>query len=227
MTPNIAVSRAPTFAPAPAGRRRRLLLAAPLAFLLPVAGVAKAQVVPLAATPAQMPGPFYPLRPNAAAGNDLTTVDGKGRARGKPLAIVGRITDTAGRPLPGVLVEIWQTNAHGRYAHPHDDSTQPADPNFAGYGRASTAADGAYRFATVEPAAYPGRTPHVHFRLSRGEREMLVTQMYLPSAMAANERDGLYQSLPDAAARRGLLGVAVPGAVGSLRFDIVLDQPAA
>ncbi len=68
--------------------------------------------------------------------------------------------------------------------------------------------------------AYPGRTPHLHFRLSRGERELLVTQMYLPDA-AANARDGLFMSLRDSARRR-LVGVPEPGAADTLRFDIVL-----
>jgi protocatechuate 3,4-dioxygenase beta subunit len=88
-----------------------LLLASPLVFLLPSAHATS----PLAATPAQMLGPFYPLRPDPAAGNDLSTIDGKARARGRALAIVGRVTDTAGRPQSGVLLEIGQTNAHGRY----------------------------------------------------------------------------------------------------------------
>jgi protocatechuate 3,4-dioxygenase beta subunit len=194
----------------PLSRRRRLLLAAPLLALLPLARAAS----PLAVTPAQMLGPFYPLKPDEGAGNDLSTTDGKARARGKPLVIVGRVT--------GVLVEIWQTNAHGRYHHPQDDSPQPLDPNFRGYGRATTTADGAYRFATIEPVAYPGRTPHVHFRLSRGARELLVTQMYLPDAAAANARDGLFMSLRDGVRRR-LVGVADTGAAETLRFDIVLD----
>ncbi len=208
---------APTFASEPAcnARRRLLLLASLLA--LPVARAA----IDLVATPAQMLGPFYPLQPDSRAGNDLARGE-RGRAQGAPLTLVGAVRDTAGRALPGVLVEIWQTNAHGRYHHPHDDSPQPLDPNFQGYGRATTDAEGAYRFATIAPVAYPGRTPHVHFRLSRGGRELLVTQMYLPEAAAANERDGLYRSVGDAAARRRLLGVAVPGASGTLRFDIVL-----
>lgn len=207
--------------PAPSPKpRRRLLLALPLILLLPAARAAPAS----GATPAQMLGPFYPPRPDTSAGNDLTTLDGRGRALGRPLAIVGRVRDTAGKPQLGVLVEIWQTNAHGRYHHPQDDSPGPLDPNFRGYGRATTAADGAYRFATIEPVAYPGRTPHVHFRLSRGERELLVTQMYLPEAAAANARDGLFMSIRDAERRRRLIGSPEPGAADTLRFDIVLVQ---
>lgn len=203
---------------APIIRRRRLLLSLPLLALLPrLAGAAPALVV----TPAQMLGPFYPLRLDTAAGADLTTLDGKARALGKALRIVGRVLDTRGRAQAGVLVEIWQTNAHGRYHHPQDDSPQPLDPQFRGYGRATTGADGAYRFLTIQPVAYPGRTPHVHFRLSRGEHELLVTQMYLP-AEAGNARDGLFMSIREPALRRRLVGIPEPGAPDTLRFDIVL-----
>lgn len=168
-----------------------------------------------------MLGPFYPVQPDPGAGNDLTTVDGRGRALGTPLAIVGRVQDTAGRVQAGLLVEIWQTNAHGRYHHPHDDSAPPLDPNFRGYGRATTDAGGNYRFSTVMPVSYPGRTPHVHFRLSRGGRELLVTQMYLPGAAGRrNQGDGLFMSAGDARAR--LVGVEQADAPGTLRFDIVI-----
>lgn len=200
-------------------RRRRLLQGLLLSLVAPVVGAATAA---LPATPSQMLGPYYPLQPDTHAGNDLAPGNAGGRAAGRPLTIVGRVTDASGRPLPDILVEIWQANAYGRYHHPHDDSPQPVDPRFAGYGRATTATDGAYRFLTIEPAAYPGRTPHVHFRLSRGARELLVTQMYLPDAGIANARDGLFMSIRDPERRRLLLGNPVPGAAGTLRFDIVL-----
>lgn len=201
--------------------RRRLLLLSPLLVLLPGAACAAPGAM---ATPRQALGPFYPLQPDVRAGSDLTTVDGKGRAHGKPLTIVGRVLDSAGRPQAGVLLEIWQTNAHGRYHHPHDNSPQPLDPQFRGYGRATSGADGSYRFFTIAPVEYPGRTPHVHFRASRGTRELLVTQMYLPGAAGAtNERDGLFMAVRDPAARRALLGLPEPGAANTLRFDIVLE----
>lgn len=204
-----------------AAGRRRFVRLLPLLAALPWMGRATAAAT---ATPGQMLGPFYPLQPDAAAGNDLATVDGRSRARGTPLTIVGRVEDTAGRAQSGVLVEIWQTNAHGRYHHPQDDGPQPLDPNFRGYGRATTGNDGGYRFRTVMPAAYPGRTPHVHFRLSRGDRELLVTQMYLPGeAGRNNRRDGLFMSVRDAAARERLIGVEPTGSPGTLRFDIVIE----
>ena len=63
----------------------------------------------------------------------------------------------------------------------------------------------------------------MHFRASRGKRELLVTQMYLPGAAAANARDGLFLAIRDPAARRALLGLPEPGAANTLRFDIVLE----
>ena len=202
--------------------RRRFIQALSLLAILPWSLCTAAE---LPATPAQMRGPFYPLQPDPAAGNDLATVDGRVRALGTPLTIVGRVRDTGGRALGGILVEIWQTNAHGRYHHPHDDSPAPLDPNFRGYGRDTTDGEGDYRFRTVMPVAYPGRTPHVHFRLSRDGRELLVTQMYLPGeAGRRNQRDGLFMAV-DAAARARLVGVEQAGAPGALRFDIVVDFP--
>jgi protocatechuate 3,4-dioxygenase beta subunit len=203
----------------PAAGRRRFVLSLPLLAVLPWSPCSAAATPP---TPGQMLGPFYPLQPDPAAGNDLATVDGRARALGTPLTIVGRVRDTAGRARAGVLVEIWQTNAHGRYHHPHDDSPLPLDPDFRGYGRAVTGSEGDYRFRTVMPVAYPGRTPHVHFRLSRGGQELLVTQMYLPGeAGRRNQRDGLFMSV-DAAERSRLVGVAQADAPGTLRFDIVI-----
>ena len=110
----------------PAAGRRRFVLSLPL-LAVPPWPIRATAAMP--ATPGQMLGPFYPLQPDPAAGNDLTTVDGRGRALGTPLTIVGRVRDTAGRARSGVLVEIWQTNARGRYHHPHDDSPLPLDPN--------------------------------------------------------------------------------------------------
>ena len=223
MIARIAAAPAPSRAGgvAYARNRRRLVLLSPLLALLPGALHAAPALI---STPAQMLGPFYPLRPDDRAGNDLTTVDGKGRARGAPLTIVGRVLDGAGRPQAGVLLEIWQTNAHGRYHHPHDNSPQPLDPQFRGYGRATTAADGAYRFVTIQPVAYPGRTPHVHFRVSRAGRELLVTQMYLPGAAGTgNNRDTLFASIREPAARELLIGVGQSDVPERLRFDIVLE----
>lgn len=173
-------------------------------------------------TPPQMLGPYYPLQPDTAAGNDLTAREGSGRALGEPLEVSGKVSDTHGQPLAGILVEIWQTNHHGRYHHPHDTTPQPVDPNFRGYGQVLTDDTGRYRFKTIRPVSYPGRTPHIHFRLSRSAQELLVTQMYLPDE-PRNRSDGLFMSIPDAEMRARLMGQPEVGKAGALRFDLVVD----
>jgi len=156
----------------------------------------------------------------------------KGRpAIGQLMEISGRILDEAGRPVPGAVVELWQANAAGRYAHAIDTSPAPLDPNFEGHGRVLTDADGRYAFVTVKPGAYPvpvqetwWRPPHLHFSvfgpscLSR-----LVTQMYFPGD-PLNELDRILQAVPDAAARARMVARMLPPAsVGSVHLGFVLD----
>jgi protocatechuate 3,4-dioxygenase beta subunit len=107
-------------------------------------------------------------------------------AIGERIILHGRVLDESGRGVPGVLLEIWQANAGGRYRHKKDGYTAPLDPNFGGCGRTVTAGDGGYEFLTIRPGAYPWpnhvnswRPMHVHisvFGLGFGQR--LITQMY-------------------------------------------------
>ncbi len=88
---------------------------------------------------------------------DLTHVPGgNGRANGQLLSVSGRVLTTAGAPVPGVRMEIWQANAAGRYAHPDDTNPAPLDPNFLGYTVLTTGADGSYHFATIKPGGVSG-----------------------------------------------------------------------
>ncbi len=133
-------------------------------------------------TPEQILGPFYPLKPldqNA----DLTRVAGRpGRAEGQVLTVMGRVLNLKGEPVRNAKVELWQANAHGRYAHPSDTNPAPLDPNFEGSAVLTADSDGRYRFMTIKPAAYPVgphmmRPAHIHFQVS-GQQDRLVTQMY-------------------------------------------------
>jgi protocatechuate 3,4-dioxygenase, beta subunit len=205
---------------------RRRMLAAALAGTS-LAGVpwrAGAQTGARTATPRQTEGPFYPDRLPADGDNDLVAVKGQsGRARGEILLLAGTVTDLAGRPLGGVRVEIWQCDAGGRYHHSRDSSSAAPDPGFQGWGQFVTAADGEYRFRTIRPVPYPGRTPHIHFKLSGKAVPGLVTQMYVEGE-PGNARDGLYNSL-DASGRAALtvrLDKAPDGKALAGRFDIVL-----
>jgi protocatechuate 3,4-dioxygenase beta subunit len=157
-----------------------------------------ARAAALIATPPQTTGPFYPLSLPLDADNDLVIVEGgPERAAGTILHLGGRVLDADGRPVRGARLEIWQCDAFGVYHHSRD-RRGPADVNFQGFG-ATTADDrGAYRFRTIEPVPYPGRTPHIHFKIAGLGFEPLTTQMYL-AGHPLNERDGLYRRLGDQA----------------------------
>jgi protocatechuate 3,4-dioxygenase beta subunit len=222
--PTPALGLADGLREARAARRRMLAAALAGAALAGVPWRAGAQTAARAATPRQTEGPFYPDRLPADDDNDLASVKGRsGLARGEIVLLAGTVTDLAGRPRGGVRVEIWQCDAGGRYHHSRDSSGVAPDPNFQGWGQFVTAANGEYRFRTIKPVPYPGRTPHIHFKLSGGGAPGLVTQMYVDGE-PGNARDFLYNSL-DASGRAALtvrLEKASDGAALAGRFDIVL-----
>ena len=179
-----------------------------------------------ALTPSQMLGPFYPVTPPLHKDNDLTQVDGRSaRAAGQITELYGRVLDLNGRPLAGLRVEIWQCDANGRYRHPRDRGGLEEDANFQGFGHTVTDADGRYRFRTIRPVPYPGRTPHIHAAVFQEGERPFVTQIYV-AGEALNERDGLFTRVPDAL-RPLLLAdfVAVDDPVATLaaEFDFVLS----
>ncbi len=207
--------------------RRRFLRGAALLATAGLAPLGSAAAAALPATPANALGPFYPPVKPADSDADLTLVAGRTqRAAGTVLYTSGRVLDLAGRPLAGAQVEVWQANAFGRYAHPGDtDASGPLDPDFQGYGRVVTDAEGRYRIKTIKPAPYGGRTPHLHFIVARGDTR-LTTQMFFEGE-AMNARDGLYRHLTrdDQRASTGRFGERTPamegGAVVTV-WDIVL-----
>jgi protocatechuate 3,4-dioxygenase beta subunit len=167
---------------------RRHLLAGAAAGL----GLAPLQAwADLLPTPAQTTGPFYPLELPLDDDNDLTRMmESAELARGEVLHVVGRVLDSAGAVLEGARVELWQANAVGRYHHPLDRNSLEVDPGFQGYGQTVTGADGGYRFKTIKPGLYPGRTRHIHFKVIAPGRPELATQMYF-AGEPDNARDGL------------------------------------
>jgi protocatechuate 3,4-dioxygenase, beta subunit len=143
-------------------------------------------------TPAQTEGPFYPFALPRDSDFDLLRNGTLAYARGQPTWVEGSITDLRGKPLSGAVVEIWQCDESGHYHHPGDGGR--ADPAFQGFGRVVADADGNYRFRTIRPVAYSGRTPHIHFKVKLGTRELLTTQLYV-AGDPLNERDGLWRRL--------------------------------
>jgi protocatechuate 3,4-dioxygenase beta subunit len=178
------------------------------------------------ATPVQTRGPFYPVELPLDHDNDLVQVAGRANpAMGDVLHLFGRVLNTSGGTIADARVEIWQCDSKGRYHHP-SDFRGPADPDFQGYGTALTNQSGAWRFRTLKPVPYPGRTPHIHFVVSVPGRPRLTTQMYLKDH-PLNKKDSLFQSL---GSQRLQDSVSVkieaapkiaPGALAG-KFDIVI-----
>ena len=154
-------------------------------------------------TPRAAEGPFYPLPDmrRRDVDNDLVRIAGQVReAGGEVMTLRGQITDAAGTPLSGLRIEIWQCDVEGRYMHPGDRRSTGHDPAFQGFGHDVTDARGGYRFRTIKPTQYPGRTPHIHVKVLDAKRTLLTTQFYL-DGHPANASDGLYRRMTDAEAR--------------------------
>ena len=174
--------------------RRQIVAALGGATLLPIARSADAQGG-ARPSPAQTLGPFYPRnageRPRSTDA-DLLVVEGERvLTRGTPIFLLGRVVDRELRPVPGAAVEIWQCDAMSVYHHPAGGAESERDPNFQGYGVDRTDAAGTFRFRTILPVAYPGRTPHIHVRIQPERGSGLATQLYLPDA-PGNARDFLF-----------------------------------
>lgn len=181
----------------------------------------------LVATPRQTEGPFYPARLPLDRDNDLLRVEGSEADTGSPVThVLGRLLDPNGRPVPGARIEIWQCDAKGVYLDATGGTT--LESGFQGYGATETDAEGGYRFRTIRPVPYGGRTPHIHFAIGGRGFERLVTQMYV-AGEPRNERDFVLGRIRDEAARRSVIveldaaPEIEPGALAG-HFDIVLGE---
>jgi protocatechuate 3,4-dioxygenase beta subunit len=181
----------------------------------------------LALTPRQTEGPFYPTKLPLDTDNDLIVVNsGLTPADGVITHLTGRLLDARGEPVRNAVVEIWQADARGVYLHPGSDNGARRDAHFQGFGRFLTGATGEYYFRTIKPVPYPGRTPHIHFKVARAGKALLTTQCYIQGE-AQNDRDGVLRGIRDERARRSVIVpfTALPqSTAGELqaRFDIVL-----
>jgi len=178
-------------------------------------------LLPLPQRLTEITGPL--LGPERVTAQDADLTAGHaGEPLGERIIVSGRVLDSDGRPVPDALIEIWQANASGRYAHAVDDHPAPLDPNFTGEGRCVTDSLGRYQFVTIKPGAYPWRNhynawrpAHIHFSLfGRAFTQRLVTQMYFP-ADPLFDLDPIFNSIPDPQARARLIAT----------FDIELTQP--
>ena len=205
--------------------RRQMLLGAGALLAAPRLALAQA---PLVVTPGQTEGPFYPVKFPADMDGDLVRVRGQAaHALGKITHVSGRVRDRKGNLVKGATVEIWQCDANGIYDHPGDNGQRKRDTAFQVYGRVQVDGDGRYAFRTIKPVPYPGRTPHIHFKVSAPGVGRLTTQMYV-AGEPQNETDGVLRRIRDRQARDSLIVRLDPGddlEAGALKgsFDIVLD----
>jgi len=207
--------------------RRRMLRLAALGgvFAAPTGAFAEE----LVRTFAQTEGPFFPDNLPLDTDNDLLIInDATDPSIGEVTWLSGRVLDTTGAPLRNVLVEIWQCDANGAYLHSGSGNANNRDVNFQGYGRFVTGLKGEYGFRTIKPVPYPGRTPHIHFKLTRGSEHLLTTQCYV-GGHEQNDRDGIYRRIPDDGRRASVTVDFVPvegSRIGELAaaFDIVVGH---
>lgn len=179
----------------PAPLQRRLVAASLVAWPFVWTGARAQPATPRRLTPSQTEGPFYPVTYPQDADHDLLLNGAARYTRGQPVWLEGVVTDLQGQPVRGAQVEIWQCDGSGHYHHPGDGGR--ADPAFQGFGRVTVQADGRYRFRTIKPVPYSGRTPHVHVKVRLGQRELLTTQLYV-AGDPGNERDFLWRRLAPA-----------------------------
>jgi protocatechuate 3,4-dioxygenase beta subunit len=186
----------------------------------------------------ELTGPVFGDGEIGPLDHDLTRQH-PGEPLGERIIVTGRVLDADGRPVRNTLVEVWQTNAAGRYAHARDQHPAPLDSNFTGAGRCLTDEDGRYRFVTVKPGAYPWknhpnawRPAHIHFSVfGTAFTQRLVTQMYFPGDPLM-DHDPILQSIPSPKARERLvaafdLDITQPEWALGYRWNIVLCGPSA
>ena len=179
----------------------------------------------LRATTAQTVGPFFSIGMERLNCNELARPD----VAGERVTIEGRVLDADGVGVPDAIIELWQANSLGKYAHPEDRQEKPVQAGFQGYGRIPTDEDGKFRFTTIKPGPVPGpdgklQAPHIAVSVfMRGLMRRAVTRIYFPDE-AGNAGDfalGLVEE-----GRRGtLIARQTPGREGLLQWDVIMQGP--
>ena len=181
----------------------------------------------LVPTPSQTAGPFFRFGLDRPEWCDLTE---GGRAKGETIRLEGRVLDGDEAAVPDALLEIWQANAAGKYAHAEDRQDKPLDGNFRGFGRCATDRDGNWHFITIRPGAVPGRgnamqAPHINLRIfARGLLKHVTTRLYF-SQEPLNQSDPVLHAIEDPARQRTLIATPArrENAVAVYRLDIRLQ----
>jgi protocatechuate 3,4-dioxygenase alpha subunit len=175
------------------------------------------------ATASQTVGPFFSIGLEWLYRNSLA-VPG---VSGERIEISGRILDSDGQPVPDGVLEIWQANSHGKYAHPDDSQDTPVEHSFTGFARVPTDENGRFRFTTIKPGLVPGpderpQAPHLVVSVfTRGLLRRLVTRIYFPGE-ASNAEDFALK-LVDPRRRSTLIATNVDGQPGNLQWNVILQ----
>jgi protocatechuate 3,4-dioxygenase, alpha subunit len=177
----------------------------------------------LQATTWQTVGPYFKIGLRWLERDNLA---GEG-VSGERVTIQGRVLDGDGVPVPDAMLEIWQANAQGKYAHPEDTQSKLLEPGFAGYGRVSMDNEGAFRFTTIKPGPVPGpdgkdQAPHLLVSIfMRGLLIRLVTRIYFPNE-PRNAEDYIL-NLVEPERRSTLIAKPVSGRPGVLEWNVALQ----
>ena len=179
-------------------------------------------------TPEATIGPFYPGVFVADMRQDLWDVSPlvAHHPQGRPITLAARFVDSRQRPVPSLVVELWQANARGRYRHPLDASATPLDPQFDGFARLRTGDDGVLRCRTVMPGSHPVpnqhfvRAPHLRLTIFASGIDRLVTQVFFDGE-PLNASDPVLQSL-EASLRDRLIARRAPHDADEYQLTIVM-----
>ncbi len=146
---------------------------------------------------------------------------------GERVSMEGRVLDGDGKPVPDAILEVWQANCHGKYAHPEDDQDKPVEASFTGYGRIPTNDEGRFRFTTIKPGQVPDpdgklQAPHIVVSVfARGLLRRLVTRIYFPDEPANTSDFALKLVVPSR--RETLIAKKVSGGIGAFEWNVILQ----
>jgi len=175
-------------------------------------------------------GPFYPQEFFRSGDNDLTrvSVDAPSTAEGNAMLLRGRVTRAEGVAVANAIIEAWQPDARGRFRHPHDPQWKSADPDFLGWGRAWTDANGNYELRTIVPGGYVDatmrRAPHINLSIwGAGLMRRVQTTVFFPE-FRENSTDPVFVAVPEDRRRQLMLRLEAParGEMPVYLFDIRL-----
>jgi protocatechuate 3,4-dioxygenase, alpha subunit len=175
------------------------------------------------ATTSQTVGPFFSIGMTRMKRDDMVSAG----TPGERVTIAGQVFDGDGKPVSDAILEIWQANSYGKYAHPADEQDKPVEASFSGFGRIPTDDEGKFRFTTIKPGQVPDldgklQAPHIVVSVfARGLLRRLVTRIYFPDE-PGNAAD-FALNLVEASRRETLIAKKAAGVDGALKWDVILQ----